>query len=98
MTDSDSARPEGGRLFFQSETFVVESFGSPRRRLERAAAAGRGATIAEPAREVPVHADCDVLVVGGGPAGTAAAVAAARLGARTLLLERHNHLGGLSTG
>jgi hypothetical protein len=39
-----------------------------------------------------------VLVVGGGPAGWAAAVAAARRGARTLLLERHNHLGGLSTG
>src|ERR671916_206609 len=57
-----------------------------------------GARVAGPAREVPVHAEGDVLVLGGGPAGTAAAVAAARLGARTLLLERHNHLGGLSTG
>ena len=38
------------------------------------------------------------LVVGGGPAGTAAAIAAARLGADTILLERYNHLGGLSTG
>jgi hypothetical protein len=39
-----------------------------------------------------------VLVVGGGPAGTAAAVAAGRLGADTVLVERYNHLGGLSTG
>jgi hypothetical protein len=55
-------------------------------------------TIAEPARDVPVFAETDVLVVGGGPAGTAAAVAAARLGADVMLVERYNHLGGLSTG
>ncbi len=52
----------------------------------------------EPQREIPVHAHCDVLVVGGGPSGTAAAVAAARVGADVILLERYNHLGGLSTG
>ena len=45
-----------------------------------------------------MFAETDVLVVGGGPAGTAAAVAAARLGADVLLVERYNHLGGLSTG
>lgn len=56
------------------------------------------ATVAEAAREIPVFAEADVLVVGGGPAGTAAAVSAARLGARTVLVERYNHLGGLSTG
>ena len=39
-----------------------------------------------------------MLVVGGGPAGCAAAVAAARLGAKVTLVERYNHLGGLSTG
>ena len=55
-------------------------------------------TIVEPEREVPVLAETDVLVVGGGPAGTAAAIAAARLGADVLLIERYNHLGGLSTG
>jgi 2-polyprenyl-6-methoxyphenol hydroxylase-like FAD-dependent oxidoreductase len=55
-------------------------------------------TLREPARDVPVYGDCDVLVVGGGPSGTAAAVAAARLGASVILLERYNHLGGLSTG
>jgi hypothetical protein len=52
----------------------------------------------EAARDLPVHARCDVLVAGGGPSGTAAAVAAARLGADVMLLERYNHLGGLSTG
>ena len=55
-------------------------------------------TITEPARDVPVFAETDVLVVGGGPAGTAAAVSAARLGAEVTLVERYNHLGGLSTG
>lgn len=55
-------------------------------------------TIVEPEREVPVLAETDILVVGGGPAGTAAAIAAARLGADVLLVERYNHLGGLSTG
>jgi len=55
-------------------------------------------TLKEPAREIPVYRQCDVLVVGGGPSGTAAAVAAARCGADVVLLERYNHLGGLSTG
>lgn len=55
-------------------------------------------TLLEPAREVPIYRKCDVLVVGGGPSGTAAAIAAARLGADVILLERYNHLGGLSTG
>jgi glycine/D-amino acid oxidase-like deaminating enzyme len=52
----------------------------------------------EAARDIPIYRKCDVLVVGGGPSGTAAAVAAARLGAEVVLLERYNHLGGLSTG
>ena len=59
---------------------------------------GNGETVREPARDVPVYGTCDVLVVGGGPAGTAAAVAAGRLGADVVLVERYNHLGGLSTG
>jgi hypothetical protein len=52
----------------------------------------------ESARDIPVWGRCDVLVVGGGPSGTAAAVSAARAGADVVLLERYNHLGGLSTG
>src|SRR5687768_5326288 len=39
---------------------------------------------------------CDILVVGGGSAGLAAAVSAARLGARTLLVERGGALGGMA--
>ena len=52
----------------------------------------------EPGRRLPVYRRCDVLVVGGGPSGTAAAAAAAKEGADVTLLERYNHLGGLSTG
>ena len=55
------------------------------------------ATILEPARELPVTAEADVLVAGGGPAGLAAAIAAARQGARTLLVERYGFMGGLAT-
>jgi 2-polyprenyl-6-methoxyphenol hydroxylase-like FAD-dependent oxidoreductase len=55
-------------------------------------------TITEPARDVPVVADTDVLVVGGGPAGICAALAAARRGVRVVLAERYPHLGGLASG
>src|ERR1035437_921308 len=42
--------------------------------------------------------EADVVVVGGGPGGHSAAVAAARNGARTVLVERYGHLGGMATG
>jgi 2-polyprenyl-6-methoxyphenol hydroxylase-like FAD-dependent oxidoreductase len=54
--------------------------------------------IREAARETPVSAGTDVLVVGGGPAGMCAAIAAARNGARVILAERYGHLGGLASG
>jgi FAD dependent oxidoreductase len=79
-----------GRLFFQAEVFRTGRLTERRQRPE--------ATITEPARRVPVFRDCDVLIAGGGPSGTAAAIAAARAGADVVLVERHNHLGGLSTG
>ena len=52
----------------------------------------------QPAREIPVVAEADVVVLGGGPAGVAAAVNAARTGAKVILLERYTFLGGLWTG
>src|SRR5437588_4859292 len=54
-------------------------------------------TIQEPARHVPVYGEYDVAVLGGGPAGIAAAVASARAGRRTLLVERYGFLGGMGT-
>jgi hypothetical protein len=54
-------------------------------------------TIPQAARELPVLGEVDVLVCGGGPAGFAAAVSAARQGAETLLLEQHGCLGGMAT-
>lgn len=55
------------------------------------------AEVIEPSRRVPVAADYDVVVAGGGIAGCAAAVAAARNGASVCLLEKENGLGGLAT-
>lgn len=43
------------------------------------------------------HGRCDVAVIGGGSAGLAAAITAARSGARTILIERHGYAGGMGT-
>jgi len=55
-------------------------------------------TLTEGKLVVPVKEKVDVLVVGGGSAGVLATIAAARQGARTLVVERYGFLGGLVTG
>ncbi|HSI84341.1 MAG: FAD-dependent oxidoreductase [Candidatus Methylacidiphilales bacterium] len=51
----------------------------------------------EPSRQLPILDEADVLVLGGGPGGIGAAVAAARTGARTILVERSGNFGGMWT-
>ena len=54
-------------------------------------------TCLEKEKSLPVVAEVDVLVAGGGPAGVGAALGAARNGAKTMLIEQANCLGGMAT-
>jgi len=54
--------------------------------------------VVQPRRELPVLQKTSILVVGGGPAGTAAAFTAKRMGVDVTLVERYGYLGGLATG
>lgn len=54
--------------------------------------------VIQPQRQLPVLTETDVLVVGGGPAGIVAAIAARRAGAKVTIVERYGHFGGLWTG
>src|SRR5579862_9265955 len=65
---------------------------------KRVPASVTGGKVVQPRREVPVLHKTSVLVVGGGPAGTAAAFCAKRMGVDVTLVERYGYLGGLATG
>lgn len=62
--------------------------------IRRAAGMGRAPSAPDPDRYETMHAHCDVLVVGGGPAGLGAATAAAKAGAHVLIADERQHLGG----
>ena len=87
---------------FFAAGFYYKTFMGPRRgswmfyepHIRRAAGLGRASFEPDPARYEMAHAFCDVLVVGAGPAGLAAALAAAEAGARVLLCEAEPVLGG----
>ncbi len=82
--------------------FYYKTFMGPTRRawmayehlIRKAAGLGRAARVADPDRYEKRHGFCDLLVVGGGPAGLAAALAAGRAGARVVLAEQDWRLGG----
>lgn len=81
-----SAKTEAGAIFGTNERMHVRTSGTL-----------KGDWFTEDAREIPVVGDYDVIVCGGGPAGFAAAIAAARSGAKTALLEVHGCIGGIWT-
>jgi hypothetical protein len=54
-------------------------------------------SITEPARDTPIFGAFEIVVLGGGPAGIAAAATAGALGRKTLLIERYGFLGGMGT-
>ena len=54
-------------------------------------------TLLEPAKSTPLYGEYEVVVLGGGPAGIAAAIAAGRSGRSTLVIERYGFMGGAGT-
>ena len=62
--------------------------------IRRAAGLGRAPTLADPDRYAQRYAHCDVLIVGAGPAGIAAALGAADAGARVILCDEQAEFGG----
>ncbi|MEX3010588.1 sarcosine oxidase subunit alpha family protein [Hoeflea sp. TYP-13] len=87
---------------FLAAGFYYKTFMGPTRKswmfyehfIRKAAGMGEATTQKDPDLYEKVHGFCDVMVVGGGPAGLAAAVAAARTGARVVLVEQSPDLGG----
>jgi ribulose 1,5-bisphosphate synthetase/thiazole synthase len=86
----DAAAQEGS---FQSSTIAKDEV-----QANRASPSMVDGKVIQPQRELPILHRTDVLVVGGGPAGICAAIAASRAGADVTIVERYGHFGGLWTG
>ena len=76
---------------------MAATLGNGGTKTAEAPASTKAGFVHEPARDIPIAGEADVIVCGAGPAGVSAAIAAARKGARTLLLEAHGCLGGIWT-
>ncbi len=91
------AQPIDRRRFFQTGTVAALGLSGTAFAAPAAGPVSGMATVEEPARSTPVVEETDVVVCGGGPAGVAAAIAAARSGATTRLIELNGCLGGVWT-
>lgn len=88
---------------FLAAGFYYKTFMGPTRKswmfyeyfIRKAAGMGQATTLDDPDLYEKVHGFCDVMVVGGGPAGLSAAASAARTGARVVLVEQSSDLGGV---
>src|SRR5512135_2195296 len=90
--------PLSSILASQAEKQPVRGPQPPGPSVKRTPATMAGDRVIQPQRELSILQKTGVLVVGGGPAGTAAALSARRLGVDVTLVERYGYFGGLATG
>jgi len=93
-----SSRQLFGQDVGESSSFQSSVIATHKVENNRGGAALVAGKVIQPRRELPILDKTNVLVVGGGPAGVVAAIAAKRAGVSVTLVERYGHFGGLWTG